>query len=161
MVQKVVVVVVIASLMILLEPDRLVSFVAGVEREERKGDDDVPNVGSASLDRHRVLVVPFVGETGTASEDALGGLVPATDPGREIDQTNLAEGRVQRGVVAPGDKRPVDAVVVVFGVIAQRLYGTHYVDVTRLIGRKLDNSFWKLDICGGGRKKNRVNESFL
>ena len=126
--------------MILLEPDRLISFVAGVEREERKGDDDVPNVGTASLDRHRVLVVPFVGKTRTASEDALGGLVPTTDPGGEIDQTNLAEGFVQGAVVAPGDKRPVDAGVVVFGVIAQGLYGTHDVDVTRLIGRTLVNS---------------------
>ena len=75
--------------MILLEPDGLVSLVAGVEREQGKRDDDVPDVGGAAVDRHRVFVVPFVGETRAAAQNALGGLIATGQPSRQIDQTSL------------------------------------------------------------------------
>ena len=39
----------------ILESDGFVSFVAGVERDQRERDDDVPYVGAAPFHRHRVL----------------------------------------------------------------------------------------------------------
>ena len=78
-------------LVILLEPDGLVSLVAGVEGEQRKRDDDVPDVGGASLNWHGVLVMPLVGETRGASEDALGRLVAAGEPSRQVDDASLRE----------------------------------------------------------------------
>ena len=75
--------------MVLLETDGLVSLVAGVEGEQGKRDDDVPDVGGAAVDRHRVFVVPFVGETRAAAQNALGGLIATGQPSRQIDQTSL------------------------------------------------------------------------
>ena len=46
--------------MIFLEPDGLVSFVAGVESEKRERDDDMPNVSGAAMNGHRVFVMPFM-----------------------------------------------------------------------------------------------------
>ena len=111
--------------MILLEPDGLVSFVAGVEGKQRKRDDDVPDVSGASFDWHGVLVMPLVRQSGGASQNALGRLVTARDPRGQISEADLAEGRVQGAVVAPGHERPVDARVVLLGVVAQASDGTH------------------------------------
>ena len=43
------------GLMVLLEPDCLVSFVAGVESDQGERDDDVPDVSRASVNWHCVL----------------------------------------------------------------------------------------------------------
>jgi len=111
--------------MVLLETDGLVSLVAGVESEERERDDDVPNVSGASLDWHRVFVMPLVRQSRAAAKDALGGLVTTRDPGGQIGQLDLAERRVQSAVMAPGDERSVNAGVVLLGVVAQASHSTH------------------------------------
>ena len=75
--------------MVLLQPDRFVPLVAGIERKKRERDYDVPGVGRTTLDRHRVFVMPLVGETRAATKDAREGLVATGHPTRHIDYASL------------------------------------------------------------------------
>merc|ERR1712137_1269974 len=95
----------LSQLMVFLEPDGLVSLVAGVESEEREWDNHVPNVGGAAVDRHRVLVMPLVGKTGRSAQNALSGLVAAGEPTRQVDQAGLRKWRIDGSIIAPWDKR--------------------------------------------------------
>ena len=121
--------------MVLLQSDGLVSLVAGVEGEERERNDDVPDVSGAAFDGHRVFVMPLVRQARAAAQNGLARLVTTRDPGGQIGQTNLAEGRVQSAVVAPGDERTMDARVVLLGVIAQASHGTHDDDESKSFKR--------------------------
>ena len=75
--------------MVFLEPEGLVSLVAGVKREQGKRDHNVPGVGEAAVDGHRVFVVPFVGETRSSSQDAREGLVATRYPARHVNDAGL------------------------------------------------------------------------
>ena len=58
--------------MVFLEPESLVSLVTGVEGDQGERDDDVPDVGRATMDGHRVLVVPLMGKARATKQDTPG-----------------------------------------------------------------------------------------
>jgi len=112
-------------LMVLLLADCLIALITGVHGEEGEGDDDVPGVGEAAVDRHRVLEVPLVGQPRRPSQDPLCRNVTTSEPRRQVQQAHLAEWRVNWSIIPPRNEGSMNSWVEVFWVISEGSHSTH------------------------------------